>query len=158
MDCSPPGSSVHGIFQARILEWVAIYFSRGSSQPRDWTWVSCIGRRIHYSWAIREVPAFTSKGQMHCQLYTEIRGLWQCLVEAGTENPPLGQFSLRTSLKSGPPPLGGWGALFGPAGAGVCLRCLRASPSPLITHGSFDPVTLSFSIRIQKAIMVTVCL
>ena len=35
MDCSPPGSSVHGIFQARILEWVAISFSRGSSQPRD---------------------------------------------------------------------------------------------------------------------------
>ena len=35
MDCSPPGSSIHGIFQARILEWVAILFSRGSSQPRD---------------------------------------------------------------------------------------------------------------------------
>ena len=38
----PPGSSVHGIFQVRILEWVAISFSRGSSQPRDWTWVSCL--------------------------------------------------------------------------------------------------------------------
>ena len=36
MDCSPPGSSVHRVFQARILEWVAISFSRGSSQPRDW--------------------------------------------------------------------------------------------------------------------------
>ena len=35
MDCSPPGSSVHGILQARIVEWVAIPFSRGSSQPRD---------------------------------------------------------------------------------------------------------------------------
>ena len=42
MDFSPPGSSVHGIFQARILEWIAISFSRVSSQPRDWTWVSCI--------------------------------------------------------------------------------------------------------------------
>ena len=41
MDCSPPGSSTHGLFQARILEWVAISFSRGSSQPRDQTWVSC---------------------------------------------------------------------------------------------------------------------
>ena len=40
MDCSPPGSSVRGILQARILEWVAIPFSRGSSQPRDWTQVS----------------------------------------------------------------------------------------------------------------------
>ena len=48
MDWSPPGSSVHGIFQARILEWVAIPFSRGSSQPRDQTSVSCIGRQILY--------------------------------------------------------------------------------------------------------------
>ena len=41
--CSPPGPSVHGISQARILEWAAISFSRGSSQPRDQTPVSCIG-------------------------------------------------------------------------------------------------------------------
>ena len=41
-DCSPPGSSVHGILQARTLEWVAISFSRGSSRPRDRTQVSCI--------------------------------------------------------------------------------------------------------------------
>ena len=41
-DCSPPGSSVHRILQARIPEWIAIPYSRGSSQPRDWTWVSCI--------------------------------------------------------------------------------------------------------------------
>ena len=39
MDCSPPGSSVHGISQARILEWIAISFSKGSSQPRDQTLV-----------------------------------------------------------------------------------------------------------------------
>ena len=51
MDCSPPGSSVYGILLARILEWVAISSSRGSSQPRDQTHVycvSCIGRQIHY--------------------------------------------------------------------------------------------------------------
>ena len=42
MDCSPPGSSVHGILQARILEWIAIPFSRGSSWPRNQTGVSCI--------------------------------------------------------------------------------------------------------------------
>ena len=41
MDCGPPGCSVHGILLARILEWVAMPFSRGSSWPRDWTWVSC---------------------------------------------------------------------------------------------------------------------
>ena len=45
MDYSPPGFSVHQIFQARILEWVAISFSRGSSQPRDWTQVSHIAGR-----------------------------------------------------------------------------------------------------------------
>ena len=42
MDCSPPGSSVHGILQARVLEWVAIPFSKGSSQPSNQTQVSCI--------------------------------------------------------------------------------------------------------------------
>ena len=46
MDCSPPGSSVHGILQARILEWVAISFYRGSSQSRDWSQVSCIAGRF----------------------------------------------------------------------------------------------------------------
>ena len=46
VDCSLPGSSVHGILPARILEWVAISYSKGSSQPTDWTWVSCIGRWI----------------------------------------------------------------------------------------------------------------
>ena len=53
-DCSSPGSSVHGILQARILEWVAIFFSRGSSQPRDWSQVSCIGGRFFTVWATRE--------------------------------------------------------------------------------------------------------
>ena len=46
MDCRPPGSSVHEISQARIPEWVATSFSGGSSQPRVWTCVSCIGRQI----------------------------------------------------------------------------------------------------------------
>ena len=57
MDCSPPGSSVHGILWARMLERVAIPFCRGSSQPRSWTCVSfvfCIGRQILYFCAIWE--------------------------------------------------------------------------------------------------------
>ena len=54
MDCSLPGSSVHGIFQARVLEWVAISFSRGSSQPRDRTWVSRTAGRRFTVWATRE--------------------------------------------------------------------------------------------------------
>ena len=53
MDCSLPGSSIHGIFQARILGWAAISFSRRSSRPRGWTWVSrIVGRRIAI-WATR---------------------------------------------------------------------------------------------------------
>ena len=55
MDCSLPGSSVHGIFQARVLEWVAISFSKGSSQPRDGTRVSHIAGRCFTIWATREV-------------------------------------------------------------------------------------------------------
>ena len=55
MDCSMPGSSIHKIFQARILEWVTISFSRGSSQPRDQTWVSLTEARLFTVWATREV-------------------------------------------------------------------------------------------------------
>ena len=58
MDCSPPGSSVHGTFQERILEWVAISSFRGSSWPRDQTHVSCvfcIGRQILCTWAPRKL-------------------------------------------------------------------------------------------------------
>ena len=46
--------TVHGILQARILEWVAFAFSRGSSQPRDWTYVSCIAGGFFTSWATKE--------------------------------------------------------------------------------------------------------
>ena len=57
MDCSLPGSSVHGIFQARVLEWVTISFSRGSSQPRDWTLVSRVAGRCFTVWAtVKEGP------------------------------------------------------------------------------------------------------
>ena len=54
MDCNLPGSSVHGILHARALEWVAIPFSRGSSQPRDGTHVSCIAGGFFTIWATRE--------------------------------------------------------------------------------------------------------
>ena len=58
-DCSPPGSSVYGILQARILEWVSTPSSRGSSRPRDRTcvsWVSCIRDRFFTHWATWESP------------------------------------------------------------------------------------------------------
>ena len=56
--CNLPVSSVHGISQANILEWVVISFSRGSSRPRDWTRLSCIGRQILYHWATREAHVY----------------------------------------------------------------------------------------------------
>ena len=68
MDCLP-GSSVHGISQARILEWVAISFSRGSSQPRDRTRVCCTGRRILYHCAIWEQ---TGVGERNLTKMTDI--------------------------------------------------------------------------------------
>ena len=63
MDCRLPGFSIHGIFQARILEWVAISFSRGSSQPRNKTWVSWIAGRCLTLWATRQ-----AQGQMNGSL------------------------------------------------------------------------------------------
>ena len=61
MHCSLPDSSVHGILQTRILEWVAISYSRGSSQPRDWTWVSHIAGRFFTIWATREAQFWYTK-------------------------------------------------------------------------------------------------
>ena len=58
MECSLQGSSVHGILQARILEWVAIPFSTGSSHPRGWTWVSCTAGRFFIIWATREAHIY----------------------------------------------------------------------------------------------------
>ena len=58
MPCCSPGSSVHGTSQARILEWVAISFSRRSSWPRDWTQVSHIVGRCFTVWATREVQTW----------------------------------------------------------------------------------------------------
>ena len=57
MDYSLPGSSAHGILQARILEWVAISFFRGSSQPRTWTRVSHIAGGFFTNWAMRGFPS-----------------------------------------------------------------------------------------------------
>ena len=58
MECSLPGSSIHGIFQSRVLEWIAISFSRGSIRPRDWTQGSRIAGRLFTLWATREAQPF----------------------------------------------------------------------------------------------------
>ena len=64
MNCSAPGSTVHGVVQARILEWVAISSSRGSSKPRDQTrisFISCVGRWILYHCATWEALVIVTK-------------------------------------------------------------------------------------------------
>ena len=66
MDCSPPGSSVHGILQARILEWAAISFSRGSSWPRNQTHVFCIAGGFFTVWARKYVNQMTVREVKGC--------------------------------------------------------------------------------------------
>ena len=78
MDCSPPGSSVHGISQARILEWVAISCHRGSSWPRDWTcvsWVSCTGKLILCHWA-----TWGTLAGVEGPLFQEVHSLWSNML------------------------------------------------------------------------------
>ena len=86
-DCSPPGSSIHGIFQARILEWVFISFSTESSWPRDRTWVSHIVGRCFTVWATREASALGSIANLF--------GLWEgngtALQYSCLENPMDGE-------------------------------------------------------------------
>ena len=79
MDGSPPGSSVHEILQARILEWVAISFSRGSSQPRDWTWVFHITGRCFTLWATREAYTHTHSLLLR-ELLDNILFMPSCLI------------------------------------------------------------------------------
>ena len=74
-DCDQPGSSVHGISQARILEWVAISFCRGSSQPRDQTQMSYLARRFFTIWAIWEA---------HGRL-TQLSYLWKTVASWSCE-------------------------------------------------------------------------
>ena len=68
MNCSPSGSYVHGILQARILEWVAMPFSRGSSWPRNQTRVSCISGRFFTVWATSEAFQLNDLEQIFCPL------------------------------------------------------------------------------------------
>ena len=75
MNCSPPGSSIHGIFQARILEWVAPPFSRGSSQPRDQTPVSHIASRLFTVWATKFADILNTALLQHHLLGWEIAQL-----------------------------------------------------------------------------------
>ena len=80
MAYSLPGLSIHGIFQAKVLEWVAISFSRGSSWPRDQTQVSCIAGRRFTLWTTREAQQW---GQVIGNQAPESRSRARCLDISG---------------------------------------------------------------------------
>ena len=96
MDCSPPGSSVHGILQARILEWVATSFSRGPSRPRDQTQVSCIAGRFFTAeppekppqsvQSLSHVGIFASPGTAARQASLSITSFWSSLTLMSIES------------------------------------------------------------------------
>ena len=111
VDCSPPGSSVHGVLQARILEWVTIPFSKGSFWPRDWIWVPCIAGAFFTIWAAKEaLISYTSmqskklKENPHASIWPynqdslltllgvlHAKGLCHLLIESFSELPNLNQ-------------------------------------------------------------------
>ena len=76
MDCSLPGSSVHGIFQARVLEWGAISFSKGFSRPRDWTQVSHTAGRRFTLWATREAQEKGKNPLLQLETLTPFDQTW----------------------------------------------------------------------------------
>ena len=80
MDCSPPDSSVHGILQARILEWVAISSSRGSSQSRYQTQKSCIAGRFFSIWATRKFSQVGTKKERWAQVWVSFSPV-ECVHE-----------------------------------------------------------------------------
>ena len=90
MGCNLPESSLHGTSQARILEWVTIPFSRGSSRPRDQTCVSCIGRWILYHWVTREDHKEVWKVKLLICVWpfaTSWTVAWQALPSMGFSRP-----------------------------------------------------------------------
>ena len=86
MGCSPPGSSVHGILQARMLEWVAIPFSRESSQPRDQTLLSDVAGRFFTIWATREAPLNYNDMEMYL--------VWSSSVAVSKVSPTAPQYQV----------------------------------------------------------------
>ena len=111
MDCDPPGSSVHGNFQATILEWLAISFSGGSFWPRDWTHISYLGRWILYHCAtwedsvttkncLGQLKMKTRPSQLPCKLNTVIEKVGWFLQETKQVGTPLGLLSLKNEKPS----------------------------------------------------------
>ena len=86
MDCSLSGSSIHGVFQARVLEWVAISFSRGSFWPRDQTQISLIAGRFFTIWTTRKVQYYSNliskpDKEIHGSYFMDIKQILKCKME-----------------------------------------------------------------------------
>ena len=112
MDCSLPGSSAHGILLARILEWVAVLFSRGSFWPRDWTCGSCIAGEFLTVWATREALSQVSGFELQDLPFEIIVSLYSSCF---TQDRKLSNAKVR----EGAAPGGVW-----PPGFGGPLTCL----------------------------------
>ena len=139
MDGNPPGSPVHGVFQARILGWVDISFSRGSFWSRDWTGFSCISWEFFTEpsafllgnhWLLTELPPTLEKGGTCCDLHSEVPALLPAR--------PLRSLSLQT-------PEGLIGSQLSQALLQVLFRVLFIPvPSPPSNHCSWIHLACAF--------------
>ena len=131
MDCNPPGSSVHGISQARTLEWVAIPFSRGSSWPRVRTQVSCIAGRFFTIWELPGKPILAD-----CT--TEEKRHRRRTAHSLTQN-KLGDLQAAGSWGAG------WRSPLQPAGPRGSPAVLSCPPVPLTAQSPWHPSSKSAS-------------
>ena len=146
MDCSPPGSSVHWILQARMLEWVAISSSRGSFQLRDWTRVSHVAGRFFTIWATREAYIY----MLHVKSLQSCLTLWQWTV---AHQAPLSMGFSRQEYWSGLPCLPP-GDLPDPGIEPISLMALALTGRFFTASATWEaPLSLSLSLSIYIYIM-----
>ena len=125
IDCSPPGSSVHGILQARILQWFVMPFSRGSSWSRDQIWISYIPDRFFTIWATSKTPYTPKDSPLFplSQTSTFLLTLWLGLCHW-----PLDKRRVWDD----------WREIFGLIGRGICIIFKEAGIYCLSQRGSLD--------------------
>ena len=129
MDCSPPGSSVHGILHTRILEWFAVLFSRGSSQPRDWTQVFHIAGKFFTVWATRAlVCIYGSRASLLAQMVKNLPTMQNTWVQSlGWEDPMGKRMATHSSIVTWRIPMdrGAWqGIVHGSYKESDTIECL----------------------------------
>ena len=147
---SPRGSSVHGVFQVRILKWIAISFSRGSSQPKNRTQVSCIAGRFFTNWAMREGRIVTILWWFLLYINMNWPQVYMCPTKSWTPLPP----------PSLPYPSG----LSQSTGFGCPVSCIEFALVICFTHGNVHVSTLfsqiippSLSPTESKSLFFTIC-